>query len=281
MTALPTEEKLCAAIKEIERESGVIRCAVAVHDFGSGFRFGYHGDRVFHAASTIKVAILLATLRAVDEGRFRFTDALHVRNRFHSIVDRSLFRLDAESDGHPQLYKAIGRTVKISDLAEWMITWSSNLATDLLLDFVGTDYASDVLKRAGVSGVQMRRGVEDSKAHEHGMDNETTAQGLLEMFAVLRGEFLSKQSSERAIHILLQQRFKSMIPAGLPAHATVAHKTGEISTICHDAGIVYLPEREPYIVAILTEVNPNKNGRRETVAKLSEAVYEAVMAKAI
>lgn len=279
MTALPTEEKLRAAILEIERESGAVACAVAVHDFETGFRFAHRGDRVFHAASTIKVAILLATLRAVDESRFRFNSPLQVRNRFHSIVDRSLFRLDADSDGYPQLYKSIGRTAKISDLAEWMIMWSSNLATNLLLDFVGTDYASDVLKRAGISGVQMRRGVEDSKAHEHGMDNETTAQGLIELFAVLRGEFLSKQSRERAIHILLQQRFTSMIPAGLPAHATVAHKTGEISTICHDAGIVYLPEREPYIVAILTEVNPNKNGRRETVAKLSEAVYEALMGK--
>ena len=71
-----------------------------------------------------------------------------------------------------------------------------------------------------------------------------------------------------------------MIPAGLPSHATVAHKTGEISTVCHDAGIVYLPEREPYIVAILTEVDPDKNGRRETVAKISEAVYKAVTGKA-
>jgi beta-lactamase class A len=76
---------------------------------------------------------------------------------------------------------------------------------------------------------------------------------------------------------LLEQRFNSMIPAGLPPHAAVAHKTGEISTACHDMGIVYLPEREPYIAVILTEFDSEKEGRRETVAAISEAIYHSVM----
>ena len=105
-----------------------------------------------------------------------------------------------------------------------------------------------------------------------GINNETTADGLVELFAVFRGEFLSKKSREAVIHILLGQSLTSMIPAGLPSHATVAHKTGEISTVCHDAGIVYLPEREPYIVAILTEVrSADASSRRDTVAKISES----------
>jgi beta-lactamase class A len=64
-----------------------------------------------------------------------------------------------------------------------------------------------------------------------------------------------------------------MIPAGLPPHAMVAHKTGEISTMCHDIGIVYLPEREPYITAILTEFDPDQEERHETVAAISRAIY--------
>ena len=160
-----------------------------------------------------------------------------------------------------------------------MITSSSNLATNLLLDFVGTEQAAKVLRDAGVNGVHLRRGVEDENAYDEGINNETTADGLVELFAVFRGDFLSKESRERAIHILLEQRFTSMIPARLPSHATVAHKTGEISTVCHDAGIVYLPEREPYIVAILTEVEPDASLRRDTVAKISEAVYNAVTGK--
>jgi beta-lactamase class A len=125
----------------------------------------------------------------------------------------------------------------------------------------------------------LRRGVADDKAHESGLNNEITADGLLQLLAVFRGDFLSETTRDQAIQILLKQRFTSMIPAGLPSHATVAHKTGEISTVCHDAGIVYLPERQPYIVAILTEVEPEAEGRRETVAKISQAVYEVVTGK--
>ncbi|HSH39826.1 MAG TPA: serine hydrolase [Chthoniobacterales bacterium] len=269
-------EQLGSAIETIAKEQKTLECAVSVRDYNSDFRFSMKSDRLFHAASTIKVAILLAVMKAVDEGRARLDAPLHVRNRFLSVVDQSPYKLDRESDGYPQLYKSIGRTAKIAELADCMITSSSNLATNLLLDFVGTDEAAKVLRDAGLSGVHLRRGVEDENAYDEGINNEATADGLAELFAAFRGDFLSKNSREHAIHILLQQRFTSMIPAGLPSHATVAHKTGEISTVCHDAGIVYLPEREPYIVAVLTEVDPDSNGRRETVAKISKVIYEAV-----
>jgi beta-lactamase class A len=276
MRAAAGIEQLRERIEEIARRHKTAACAVAVHDYARDTRFELNARRLFHAASTIKVAILLAVLKAVDERRVEWSDPLHVRNRFLSIADGSAFSIDSSSDGYPQLYRAVGRTAKISDLADSMITSSSNLATNLLLDFFGTEYATSVLEAAGVKHVYLRRGVEDEKAHEQGLNNETTANGLVDLFAVLRGEFLSKQSRDRAIHILLEQKFKSMIPAGLPSHATVAHKTGEISTVCHDAGIVYLPEREPYIVAILTEVDRDTNDRRDAVAEISKAVYEAI-----
>jgi beta-lactamase class A len=157
-----------------------------------------------------------------------------------------------------------------------MIVSSSNLATNLLLDYITVEQAQGVLHEAGVSGVELRRGVDDTKAHDQSLNNETTADGLVQLFATLRGDFLSKPSRDMAINILLQQRFNSMIPAPLPSHASVAHKTGEISTACHDAGIVYLPEREPYILVVLTEVPAESNGRRETIAKISETIFQSL-----
>src|SRR5205809_905582 len=260
-------------LEKIAGESKARAISVAVLDLESGFRFSLAGDRWFHAASTIKVAVLLAIFRAADEGRLRLDDPLHVRNRFLSIANGSPFCLSPASDGMPELYRAIGRTVKISALAEGMIAASSNLATNLLLDFVGVEYARNVLRDAQVSGVELRRGVQDENAHERGIDNEVTADGLLTLLCAVRGDFLSNESREHAIRILLAQRFKSMIPAGLPAHATVAHKTGEISTACHDMGIVYLPERQPYIAVILTEFDSEQDGRRETVAAISEVIH--------
>ena len=268
--------RLRSTIEEITAAQKTVACAVALHDQENDFRFSLNGNRVFHAASTIKLAVLLAVMKAVDDGTMRLADPLHVRNRFHSAVGGTPYKVDADSDGYPPLYRSIGHTVRIGELAETMITSSSNLATNLLLDLIGVDRAAQVLQEAGVNGVQLRRGVADENAHEHGLNNETTAEGLVQLLTVFRGDFLSRSARDQAIHILLQQRFTSMIPAGLPPHATVAHKTGEISTVCHDAGIVYLPERHPYIVAILTEVDPDKTGRRETVARISQAVYEAV-----
>ena len=181
-----------------------------------------------------------------------------------------------DRDATPELYHSIGRTARISSLAHAMISGSSNLATNLLLDFVGVDYARKVLRDAQVHSVELRRGVEDHAAHEQGINNEATANGLVTLLSAIRGDFLSDESKQEVIRILLEQRFNSMIPARLPPHAAVAHKTGEISTACHDIGIVYLPEREPYIAVILTEFDADRNGRRETVAAISELIYRCL-----
>jgi beta-lactamase class A len=200
-----------------------------------------------------------------------------VRNRFFSAADGAVFRVSQDRDATPELYAAIGRTAKISALAHAMIVGSSNLAANLLLDFVGVEYARTVLREAEVDGVELRRGVEDHGAHERGINNEATADGMLSLLSAIRGDFLTPESKRAVIRILLEQRFNSMIPAGLPAHATVAHKTGEISTACHDIGIIYLPEREPYIAAILTEFDAEREGRRETVAAISETIYRSLL----
>src|SRR6476646_9172773 len=267
-----SEELEALALKNKARAIGV-----ALHDLETGFRFSLRGDRWFHAASTIKVAVLLAVFRAADQGRLRLDDSLHVRNRFFSAADGSVFRVSQDRDATPELYAAIGRTAKISSLAHAMICGSSNLATNLLLEFVGGEYAITNLSEAQVEGVELRRGVEDHGAHESGINNEATADGLLSLLSALRGDFLTVESKREAIRVLLGQRLNSMIPAGLPPHATVAHKTGEISTACHDIGIVYLPEREPYITAILTEFDPEREGRRETVAAISETIYRSLL----
>ena len=269
--------RLTEQVERLTAESKARAIAVSVLDLESGLRFSLRGDRWFHAASTIKVAVLLALFRAVDEGRVRLDDSLHVRNRFFSAANGYPFQLNRDSDAMPELYQAIGQTAKISALAEGMISASSNLATNLLLDFVGVAYARNVLRDAQVEGVELRRGVEDHAAHEKGINNEATADGLMTLLSALRGDFLTSKSKDQAIRILLEQRFNSMIPAGLPPHAAVAHKTGEISTACHDMGIVYLPEREPYIAVILTEFDSEQEGRRETVAAISEAIYHSVM----
>ena len=177
---------LRVALEKLVRESKARAVAVALLDLESGFRFSLAGDRWFHAASTIKLAVLLAIFRAADEGRLRLDSSLHVRNRFVSAADGSPFRVDPSSDAMPELYQKIGRTAKISALTEGMIVASSNLATNLLLDLLGVEYARNVQRDAQVSGVELRRGVEDRAAHRKGIDNEATADGLLTLLSALR-----------------------------------------------------------------------------------------------
>jgi beta-lactamase class A len=159
-----------------------------------------------------------------------------------------------------------------------MIATSSNLATNLLVDALGLEWARATLEEAGLEGVRFVRGVEDEAAFRAGVNNLATANGLVRLLRAIRdAEVVTEASSRAMIDILAMQEFKTGIPAGIPAsvrtHATIAHKTGEISTAAHDAGLVFLPSRKPYAVAVLSEWAPDATGRQQTVAKLSRAVY--------
>jgi beta-lactamase class A len=274
--AFPTLE---SRIEQIAREVGGEGLAVSLYDYESGLQWSQRGDRWFHSASTIKVAVLLALFGAVDAGRFTLDSRLHVRNRFHSLVDRTPFRVSAGRDADKDVHAAIGRTMKIGDLARHMIVTSSNLATNLLVDLIKVDQAQQMLARHGIRGIELARGVEDDKAFEANLNNRVTANGLAALFRVIHERSgVLPESAREMLDILFQQEFSSGIPAGIPpdvrAGARIANKTGEISVAAHDAGIVFLPGREPYVLAVLTEPQPDSDRRMERIARVSGIVYE-------
>ncbi len=266
--------KFLARIHEISSRSKLKEVAVALYDSETELQFSLRGDRVFHAASTFKAAILFALFKAAQIGRLGLEDRLHVRNRFVSIVDGTPYRIERERDGDATVHRAVGRAMRLVDLAHAMITRSSNLATNLLLDHLTLEYVREVIADAGIAGIDIRRGVEDQVAYDQGISNETTAHGMLDLFRVfeerreLEGEY-----ADGALEILLAQEFNSMIPARLPSGFKVAHKTGEITSCCHDVGIVYPPDRKPYVIVLLTETGPETERRNRAVADLSHAAH--------
>jgi len=273
------ETALHDQIEKVRADSGLIALGVSVHDYESERAFAYSHDRWFHAASTMKVGILLALFHAAETGRLRLEDRLHVRNRFRSIVDRSIYRVQRDRDADAAVHRRVGRSMKLIELAGPMITRSSNLATNLLLEFLTPDWVQSTLSSAGIEGVRIVRGVEDTVAFDRGLNNTITAGGLVELFRLVREDRLLAEAARRqAFEILAAQEFNSMIPALLPDSAQVAHKTGEISTCTHDAGLVLLPGRRPYIVAILTEHPPGLDHTQKTVARISRLVYEFITA---
>jgi beta-lactamase class A len=270
------ERVLQTKIETIEKESGAKAVAVALHDAETGLELHYNGDRWFHAASTIKVPILLGVFAAIDRGELLPHSRVHVRNRFLSVVESVPFRVESGRDANSAVHNAIGKMMRVDELAYHMITTSSNLATNLLLGVIGPDAVNRTLKELDVDdGIDLKRGVEDELGFEKGINNMVTADGLLRILVLLsEGKAFSPALSRRMMDILHGQEFNQGIPARLPKGARVAHKTGEISTIAHDAGVVYLPKRKPYVLVVLTEWDPEGTGRSRTIASISHTIYE-------
>jgi beta-lactamase class A len=255
--------------------------SVAVFDYEAGRAWTRAGDRWHHAASTIKIAVLGCVFATLQEDRLDPGHALLVVNRFSSARDGLPFSVPAARDTDAATHAAIGQPVPIGDLARRMIGVSGNLATNVLLDFVGLDRARRILDERGLHGVDLVRGVEDDRAFEAGVFNRVTATGLVGLLrAILDRRFASEPYTTQMIENLCGQTFTRGIPAGLPAavrpSARVAHKTGEISTATHDAGIVFLAGRAPYVLAVLTGASGPE--RYAPIAAVSQQVFEAVTA---
>jgi beta-lactamase class A len=270
------EHALRQEIEKIEQDSGAKAIAVALHDTETGFELHYKADRWFHAASTIKVPILLGVFAAIDRGDLLPHSRVHVRNRFLSVVEDIPFRVESGRDANSAVHNAIGKMMRVDELAYHMITTSSNLATNLLLGVIGSKAINETLKALKVDdGIELERGVEDELAFEKGINNMVTADGLLRILVLLcQGKAFSPALSRRMMDILHGQEFNQGIPARLPKGARVAHKTGEISTVAHDAGVIYLPKRKPYVLVVLTEWDPAGSGRSRTIASISHTIYE-------
>jgi beta-lactamase class A len=270
------ENDLRDAVHAIGDEAGARVVSVAYHDYETDVSWSYRGGEWVHAASTIKVPVLLGVFGAIHAGDLEPESRVHVRNRFLSAADGTPYRVGSGRDANAEVYRQLGRTMRVSELARHMIVTSSNLATNLLVDAVGIERIRATLHDLNLDdGIELRRGVEDERAFDRGISNRVTADGLLRVLRVIEERrAFSPDASERMLEILHAQEFRGGIPAGLPPDARVANKTGEISTEAHDAGIVYLPERAPYALVVLTSWEPDAgSGRRDAIARISRAVY--------
>ncbi len=279
----PTQDSVAAAEVSLYRNILKIKQQHQLEDLGISFfdaettiQWSYNADDYFHAASTMKLAVLLGVFRQVDRGELNVDAPVHIRNRFTSIVNQEPFMLDLGRDADPDVYGHLGKTLTVRELAYWMITKSSNLATNLLVDVIGINTIQLALDELEIDGVKVLRGVEDQRAFAAGFNNEVTANGLLKLLRLIAdGKAYSQKACDAMLEIMLEQQFRSGIPAGLPKAARVAHKTGNISTVHHDAGIVYLDERKPYVLVILTKF-PAEQGRGTAVADLSRDIFNTL-----
>ena len=270
------DEGLTDAIPGIEtviHNSGA-DVAVAFRTLDGKMQWLSRADESFHAASTMKVGVLIELYHQVQEGKIRLSDTLKVKNEFRSIVDGSPYALDPTDDSEAELYKAVGDTRKLEQLSDLMITVSSNLATNLLMEKLGVDNIRAGVHRLSADGMNILRGLEDSKAFAKGLNNTTTARALLKLMeAIARGRAVDAASSKQMLAVLERQTFNEGIPAGLPPRTRVAHKTGEITAIAHDAAIVFAPR--PFALIILTRGLAKPADAAALMAEITRRLYAA------
>ncbi len=242
------QDKIEAVISEYPNAT----VAVAVRDASTQTTLDILPDRSFHAASTMKVPVQIEAWRRVRDTDLSLDSTLEVKNSFRSIVDGMPYSIGEDSDD--EIYERLGERMTISELIYQMITVSSNLATNLLIDFLGAESVQETVDSLGAPGMQVLRGVEDLKAFELGLSNSTTSRALATLLeAISQGKAVSPAADSSMVKVLLDQAFNEMIPDGLPSDVLVAHKTGQITQIHHDAAIIYPPNSPPYVLVILIE----------------------------
>jgi beta-lactamase class A len=232
---------------------------------------------VHYAASTMKLPLLVAAYRRHERGELDLADATPVHNRFRSAADGSPFSLDRSDDQDDETWDRIGATMSLRDLARHATVWSGNLATNLLLERVGTAEVAAVLADAGCSARTMvRRGIEDAAARRAGLDNLVTAADLAMVMVGLGAGRLASPATCRDVEaVLAAQQHRDQVPAGLPAGTYVANKTGWVDGVAHDVALVRPATAAPYVVAVCTTADAPEDRLYAVNAAVSAAVWES------
>jgi beta-lactamase class A len=270
-------DKAKSEVEKLIAASGAEQVGVAVYDAETKQTLLINERASFHAASTMKVPVMMEVFRRADRSKIPLNEPVEVKNKFYSIIDGSEYRLNKDDDSDQEIYGHIGQSMPVLVLVDRMITWSSNLATNLLIEKVKAENVTGLMRELGAKDIQVLRGVEDPKAFEAGKNNTTTAYDLMLLLRLIaEKKFLNGRVCDKMIEILLSQRFNDGVPAGLPAATRVAHKTGNITKHNHDAAIVYAPGRKPYVIVVLTRGVAEQKRSAKLIADISRVVYQAM-----
>ncbi|WP_240348233.1 serine hydrolase [Longitalea arenae] len=251
--------------------------SVAFKDLSTGETLLINEQTYFHAASTMKTPVMIEVYKQAAAGSFSLNDSFVLRNQFKSIVDSSTFSLNPDDDSEQELYRHLGEKRSLYNLVYDMIIMSSNLATNMVIELVNARNVTQTMRQLGAGKIQVLRGVEDARAYAKGFNNVTTSLDLLVIFEKMaRGEIIDSTACDAMIRILLDQHFNEIIPARLPREVKVAHKTGNISHVQHDSGIVFFPNGKKYVLVLLSKDLQDEEKAKKAMAEVSEMIYKYV-----
>ena len=251
--------------------------ALAFKNLDDGKEILINENEIFHAASTMKIPVMIEFYRQLHQGKLSLKDTLQIKNEFKSIVDGSIYKLSEFDDSDKNTYNKLGQYYSINNLIYEMITISSNFATNILIEYIGANNVTKSMKEIGALNIDILRGVEDIKAFELGLNNTTSAKDLLIIYEGLaKGKIINNESSAIMIDILKDQKYDDIIPRYLPKNIEVANKTGMITGVHHDSGIVFLKDGRKYVIVLLSKNMSDMKSGTEMMARISELIYKTL-----
>jgi len=269
----PLDQEIETAMKE----SGATSVGIYYED-PSGRVYEYNADEIFHAASTMKVAVMMEVFWQVEAATLKLDQPVMIKNEFKSIMDGSPFSLTPEDDDDKDLYKQIGQTLPLQNLIQRMINTSSNFATNLIIQLVSAKKVMELMGEIGAKSMTVLRGVEDIKAYDAGKNNTTSARALATcMKTIANSDLYSAQSRKAMLEILLSQHSRNGIPAGIRSTERglqVASKDGWITEIHHDSAIIRDSSGHNSYLVILTRGVKEELRGQKLVATLAGMVWD-------
>lgn len=245
-------------IKNLAAQYPSIDPSVFVWDFNSGNFAEYKSDKPYSAASIIKIPVLLQVFRSIEKNQINLYDKMTLTNYYR-----------AEGSGGLQ-FKAENSEYTIDHLARIMITDSDNSATNMLMSKIGS--MTDVnqgIREWGLKHTHVQTWLPDMTG-----TNYTTARDLAVMlYNIENPKFLSLSSREKIFDYMGHVKNDRLLAAGIGSEASILHKTGDIGKMLGDAGIVYTPAGQKYIVVILANRPYNSPQGKEFIVKASELIY--------
>jgi beta-lactamase class A len=276
---MSTQERdtLDAAVDDVRGDDGVVSVVARVSGDDEP-RVSVDPDAQHYSASIMKLPILVAAHRLVERGRLDLSRSVPVHDEFASQNPGRRFRMDPEEDSDPATWAALGSEQPLESLMQRMITMSGNLATNLVLDEVGTAEVAAVLADAGCSErTAIVRGIEDYHARDVGLDNVITADDMARLLVALaEGRLAGPDATAACERTLEAQEYRDGIPAGLPPDVVIGNKTGWITGVNHDVALVRAPGMPPVGLAILCSVPGTPEERETGIARIATAAWTAV-----
>jgi beta-lactamase class A len=271
------DRPLQTAVDDVRRGDGVVSVVARVAGEDTP-RVSVDPGATHYSASIMKLPILVAAHRLAERGLLALAAPVRVHDEFDSRNAGHRFRMDQDEDSDPQTWAALGAEQPLADLVRRMVTVSGNLATNLVLDEVGTAEVAAVLADAGCSArTAIVRGIEDYAAREVGLDNLITADDMARLLVALaEGRLAGPAATAACEQTLEQQEYRAGIPAGLPDGLVVGNKTGWVDGVNHDVALVRAAGLPPVGMAILCSAPGTPEEREAGIARIAAAAWEVV-----